>query len=65
MKMSLEEAEALGVDLDVGYEPRAHNEAALARWNAVKYREEAGAAIPDTKVVDKIAEVIERMGNSI
>jgi|TARA_B110000879_G_scaffold210907_1_gene302101 hypothetical protein len=59
MKMSLEEAEALGIDLE-GYVPR-HGEA-LARWNAVKYREEAGAAIPDTKVVDKIAEVIENPG---
>jgi hypothetical protein len=61
MKMSLEEAEALGVDLDVGYEPRAHNEAALARWNAVKYREKTEATIRDTKVVDEIAAIIERM----
>lgn len=60
-KMSLEEAEALGVDLDVGYEPRAHNEAALARWNAVKYREKTEATIRDTKVVDEIAAIIERM----
>ena len=59
--MSLEEAEALGVDLDVGYEPRAHNEAALARWNAVKYREKTEATIRDTKVVDEIAAIIERM----
>jgi len=61
MKMSLEEAEALGVDLTVGYEPRAHNEAALARWNAVKYREKTEATIRDTKVVDEIAAIIERM----
>tara|TARA_B110000858_G_scaffold195678_1_gene252631 strand:+ start:63 stop:248 length:186 start_codon:yes stop_codon:yes gene_type:complete len=61
MKMSLEEAEALGVDLDVGYEPRAHNEAALARWNAVKYREKTEATIRNTKVVDEIAAIIERM----
>ena len=61
MKMSLEEAEALGVDLTVGYEPRAHNEAALARWNAVKYREKTGASIRDTKVIDKIRAITERM----
>lgn len=61
MKMSLEEAEALGVDLTVGYEPRAHNEAALARWNAVKYREKTEATIRNTKVVDEIAAIIERM----
>ena len=59
MKMSLEEAEALGVDLDDGYESR--QEAALARWNAVKYREKTGASIRDTKVVDKIAEIVERI----
>ncbi len=61
MKMSLEEAEALGVDLTVGYEPRGHNEAALARWNAVKYREKTEATIRNTKVVDEIAAIIERM----
>jgi len=59
MKMSLEEAEALGVDLDVGYESR--DKAALARWNAVKYREKTEATIRDTKVVDKIAEIVKRM----
>jgi hypothetical protein len=59
MKMSLEEAEALGVDLDDGYESR--HEAALARWNAVKYREKTGASIRDTKVVDKIAEIVDRI----
>ena len=59
MKMSLEEAIALGVDLDDGYESR--DEAALARWNAVKYREKTGASIRDTKVVDKIAEIVERI----
>ncbi len=61
MKMSLEEAEALGVDLTVGYESRDRNEAALARWNAVKYREKTGATIRNTKVVDKIAEIVERI----
>ena len=59
MKMSLEEAEALGVDLDVGYESR--DKAALARWNAVKYREKTEATIRDTKVVDEIRAIIERM----
>ena len=59
MKMSLEEAEALGVDLDVGYKSRDGE--ALARWNAVKYREKTGASIRDTKVIDKIAEIIKRM----
>ncbi len=61
MNMSLEEAEALGVDLTVGYESRDRNEAALARWNAVKYREKTEATIRDTKVVDEIAAIIERM----
>ena len=59
MKMSLEEAVALGVDLDDGYESR--DEAALARWNAVKYREKTGASIRNTKVIDKIAEVVKRI----
>ena len=59
MKMSLEEAEALGADLDDGYESR--HEAALARWNAVKYREKTEATIRDTKVVDEIRAIIERM----
>ena len=59
MKMSLEEAQALGADLDDGYESR--HEAALARWNAVKYREKTEATIRDTKVVDEIAAIIERM----
>ena len=61
MKMSLEEAEALGVDLTVGYESRDRNEAALARWNAVKYREKTGATIRDTKVIDKIRAITERI----
>ena len=61
MKMSLEEAEALGVDLTVGYESRDRNEAALARWNAVKYREKTGASIRDTKVIDKIRAITERI----
>ena len=59
MKMSLEEAEALGVDLDVGYESR--DGAALARWNAVKYREKTEATIRDTKIIDKIRAVTERI----
>ena len=59
MKMSLEEAVALGVDLDDGYESR--DEAALARWNAVKYREKTGASIRNTKVIDKIAKVVKRI----
>ena len=59
MKMSLEEAIALGVDLDDGYESR--HEAALARWNAVKYREKTGASIRDTKVIDKIRAITERI----
>ena len=59
MKMSLEEATALGVDLTVGYESR--DKAALARWNAVKYREKTGASIRDTKIIDKIRAVTERI----
>ena len=59
MKMSLEEAQALGADFDDGYESR--HEAALARWNAVKYREKTEATIRDTKVVDKIRAITERM----
>ena len=59
MKMSLEEAIALGVDLDDGYESR--DGAALARWNAVKYREKTEATIRDTKIIDKIRAVTERI----
>lgn len=59
MKMSLEEAQALGADFDDGYESR--HEAALARWNAVKYREKTEATIRDTKVIDKIRAITERM----
>jgi len=59
MKMSLEEAVALGVDLDDGYESR--DGAALARWNAVKYREKTGASIRNTKMIDKIAKVVKRI----
>ena len=59
MKMSLEEAVALGVDLDDGYESR--DAEALARWNAVKYRRKTGASIRNTKVIDKIAEVVKRI----
>ena len=59
MKMSLEEAQALGADFDDGYESR--HEAALARWNAVKYREKTEASIRDTKLVDKIAKIVERI----
>ena len=57
--MSLEEAQALGADFDDGYESR--HEAALARWNAVKYREKTEATIRDTKVIDKIRAITERM----
>jgi hypothetical protein len=59
MKMSLEEAEALGVDLDYCVEQR--DAEALARWNAVKYRRKTGASIRNTKVIDKIAKVVKRI----
>jgi len=59
MKMSLEEAEALGVDLEYCVEQR--DAEALARWNAVKRRRETGATIRDRKVVEEIAEIIGRM----
>ena len=59
LKMSLEEAEALGVDLEYCADQR--NAEALARWNAVKRRRETGATIRDRKVVEEIAEIIGRM----
>ena len=62
MKMSLREAEALGVDLEHCVDD--NDAEALARWNMIKLREKTGASIRDTKVVDKIAEIIKRMESS-